>query len=96
MGYSRWGERGNGHWYSFWAIHPPDKEETRDNATFEIYNVAIFSARELRENIDKCIAIVVLSESDTTTKKEFEELRGYMIDFLYDVDEEYPSFIPFF
>lgn len=96
MGYSRWGERGSGHWYAFWTIYPPNEKETRDNAIFEIHNVATFSAKELREDLIKCMELVTLSEKDTTTKREFEELRGYMIDFLHDVDEEYPPFISFF
>ena len=86
MSYSRWGSRGSGHWYTFW--HCQDEEtENRDTAIFSICTVADFSAKNLREDLDKCMEIV--KQLDPTG--DTDELRVYCKEFLSDVDVMYPE-----
>lgn len=88
MSYSRWGSRGSGHWYTYWHTHPQNEIETRDSAIFDICAVMQFSAKELRENIDKCIEKVSTLDKMATEEK-LEELKIYIREFLIDVDKEY-------
>ena len=86
MSYSRWGSRGSGHWYTYWcsSINP-----TRDTALFDICSVAIFTAKDLRDDIEACLQVV--SKKDPSADKELlDELRIYISEFLEDVDKEYP------
>ena len=88
MSYSRWG---GSCWYTFWAYRD---YEDRDNALFEVCPVTQFTAKELRDNIDECLtqAVVAVIEDGASdpTEEELAELKGYMEQFLADVDEKYP------
>jgi hypothetical protein len=88
MSYSRWGSRGSGYWYTFWCVQPKGKKETRDNAVFEICTLANFTAKQLRNNMDKCIKKVQKLDESADNGK-FMELRVYMNEFLNDVNCEY-------
>jgi hypothetical protein len=83
MSYSRWL---GSEWYTYWMSQPKETEN-RDTALFDICTVQCFTAKELRENIDKCLQDVkkICPEGD------LEELKVYMKRFLKDVDEEYPK-----
>lgn len=81
MSYSRWGARGSGFWYTYW--HCSNEEIDKDNAIFCIHDVAIFTAKELRDNIDLCMIKVGELEPEGDT----EELRIYANEFLVDVDK---------
>ena len=86
MSYSRWGSRGSGHWYTYWRVQ--DKEtENRDTAFFDICTVATFTAKQLRDDMDGCMA-EVRKRDDTG---DLDELRQYATEFLADVDRKYPS-----
>ena len=90
VSYSRWG---GSRWYTFWACQDDDTEN-RDSAIFEICAVASFTAKELREDIERCIARAVETELilfAPVDSAEKEELREYMQEFLRDVDREYPE-----
>lgn len=84
MSYSRWG---SSDWYTMWMA-PPVDTENRDNAIFEIMCVARFTAKELRENIDDCMKKVQI----IAPEGDILELRGYVSEFLADVDKEYPPY----
>jgi len=86
MSYSRWGSRGSGHWYTYWCVHP--QEENADNALFDICSVAMFTAKDLRDDMDSCIEIVAKKEPQAT-KAMLDELKVYMQEFLSDVDSDY-------
>jgi len=88
MSYSRWGSRGSGYWYTYWLVHPEDEEETADNAFFEICSVATFTAKDLRDDIDSCIA-TVSKNWKAAHPRHLDELRVYMSEFLADVDKKY-------
>lgn len=88
MSYSRWGYRGSGHWYTFWAAQIIEENETYDNAELVICLICSFCAKELRDNIDRCI-LTVSSIDPKATPEELDELRVYMGEFLNDVDQEY-------
>lgn len=88
MSYSRWGSRGSGYWYTYWCVQPSGKKETKDNALFEICDVCVFTAKQLRNNMKECIDNVAIK--DRTVKKELlQELKIYMNEFLYDVEKKY-------
>jgi hypothetical protein len=85
MSYSRWS---NSFWYTYWT-GPID----RDKAQFEICGVKIFTAKQIRENIEACLAAVnkVDFGPRQPTTSEMAELRGYMEEFLREVDERFPA-----
>lgn len=86
MAYSRWGSRGSGNWYTFWATMSKDEgEENKDNAQFCICGTHTFSAKELRENLEECIKIIKEKDPNGDT----EELKIYICEFLKDVDDKY-------
>ncbi len=87
MSYSRWGSRGSGHWYTYWFAQD-DKIETRDNALFDVCAVAMFRAKDLRDDIDSCLAIVA-KEDISADKHKLNELKTYMLEFLAEVDATY-------
>ncbi len=87
MSYSRWGCRGSGRWYTYWRVQ--DKEtENRNTAIFEVCAVMSFTAKELRENMDLCMAKV----KEFDPQGDVEELKTYALEFLEDVDGTYPPF----
>jgi hypothetical protein len=89
LSYSRWS---NSRWYTFWCVQPRDQKETRASALFEVCGIHQFNAAELRKNLDMCAELAASKEKgDPVTKEELEELKGYMRDFLADVDEKYPK-----
>jgi hypothetical protein len=87
MSYSKWGSRGTGHWYTFWCVQSNGKKETKNNALFEICGVCSFTAKHLRDDIEKCIRIV--AKKNKVSKKKLLELKIYMDEFLKDVDNKY-------
>jgi hypothetical protein len=102
MSYSRWGSRGTGHWYTFWCAVGADgkaREETKDNALFVIFSVQSFTAKQLRDNMEKCIAIVESKDKTlklkhtinpiAEKKDRLDELKIYMNEFLKDIDNKY-------
>jgi hypothetical protein len=88
MSYSRWGSRGSGHWYTYWCVHPSNSVETKDNALFDICGVATFTAKDLRDDLDSCIAVVAKKDKEADSAK-LDELKVYISEFLEDVDNEY-------
>jgi len=85
MSYSRWAGRGSGHWYTYWCVN--DGVENRDNAIFAISSVTDFTASQLRVDMDGCMKAV----RELDEHGDIDELRGYAMEFLVDVDEEYPK-----
>jgi len=93
MSYSRWG---GSYWYTFWCVQPEGVKETRDNAIFEICTVASFTAKQIRDDIDACLAEVTRRCHDNENWREkpktsdMIELREYMMEFLEDMEQRYP------
>ena len=81
------GGRDSGHWYTYWFAQD-DEIETRDNALFNICTVAMFTAKDLRDDIDSCLAVVAKKDK-FADKQKLDELKTYMLEFLADVDESY-------
>jgi len=95
MSYSRWSSRGengrgSGHWYTYWHCHPGEDWDggTRDNALFDVCSVAMFTAKQLREDLDGCLLIVSLKDQKAD-KSRLDELKIYISEFLNDVDEAF-------
>ena len=84
MSYSRFGGRGSGHWYTFWCAQD-ERTESRDTAIFEVYGVAQFAAKELRENMLQCMQKV----KEIDPHGDVVELAIYAKEFLSDVDMRY-------
>lgn len=82
MSYSRWG---TSRWYTYWAIN---EKENYDTAEFCICGLVSFSAKQLRENIDRCLS-TILSKDKEATNEEMDELANYICRFLNEVDKEY-------
>lgn len=88
MSYSRWGSRGSGRWYTFWRAPMNREIEDYNTAVFEVCTLCTFTAKELREGIDKCLAIVS-NLDEQASEEQLEELCIYMNEFLKDVDNGY-------
>ncbi len=91
MSYSRWS---NSYWYTFWCDNGLGLgKEDRDTASFCICRFMekdiIFSSKELRDDLEKCLE-KVRSLEPRAKEHEIQELSIYMERFLLDVDEEYP------
>ncbi len=84
MSYSRWGDST---WYTYWEVQFNNDVETRDSAKFTICGVVTFTAKEMRDDLERCIDIVK-SETESSIS-EIRELKSYMLGFLEDVDIEY-------
>ena len=84
MSYSRWS---NSYWYTFWHVPDDKTKENRDNAKFTICTFGSYSAAQLRNKLDRCLHFVKCKEPDGN----IEELKGYVAQFLADVDKEYPD-----
>jgi len=90
VSYSRWG--GGSRWYTFWACQD-EVTENRETCLFEICPVVSFTAAGLRADIEACLDQVAILESGkgAVSDTEREELRGYIMEFLADVDCRYPE-----
>lgn len=91
MSYSRWG---SSYWYTFWCSHDGGAAEDRNNALFEVCGVGTFTAEQIREDIDSCVAIAEENCKKCTTKpspEDMKELREYMLEFVSDIDEQYAA-----
>lgn len=89
MSYSRWS---NSRWYTFWKTQ--SEPTNHNNAQFcvcEPEEETIFLAAEIRKNVDACIARLKDSRpGHDASQDELQELRGYMLEFLADIDARYP------
>lgn len=92
MSYSRWGAS---RWYTFWACQD-ERTENRETARFMVCPFASFTAAELRADIEGCLDRAMQAEAaevdeitPPVTEADREELRGYMLAFLADVDTKY-------
>lgn len=86
MSYSRWG---NSTWYTFWMVQNP-RTENGDTAIFCICGVCTFTAKELRNNMRKCID-TLRDKNKEYTVEELNELKVYIFRFLNDVNNDYPK-----
>ena len=94
MSYSRFGDS---YWYTYWSTVPEGITEDRDTAIFEVCTVTQFSAKQLRDDVDACIAEAVELApkfnwvTGEPSEQDIQELRDCIAEFLADVDREYPS-----
>ncbi len=89
MIYSKWF---NSYWYTDWQVPSNGEIENVDTAKFCICTLAdtdwSFTAKELREERDKCLKQVVKQDPVASVKK-LKELNTYMDQFVVDVAEKY-------
>ncbi len=87
MAYSRWS---NSYWYTFWTF---SDSELKENQIFDVCTLRVFSYKELTTNINNCLLAVRESVEQEIKEKlddtVYEELKGYMKEFIKDVDKEY-------
>lgn len=94
MNYSRWG---NSFWYTFFRSHINRRGSPRDTALFQIHDVCKFPASVLRNNLEWCLGQVERKFNSSPpeiyrpTRRQMEELRGYIAQFLIDVNKKYPK-----
>jgi len=89
MSYSRWS---HSRWYTYWSCRGGNTKETQ---MFSICGDNLdFTYKELKEDLEGCLAKVSQIQKMATTGKKpsiklLEELKGYMLKFIEDVEEEY-------
>ncbi len=85
MSYSRWGS--GSRWYTYWCI---SYSFERDKQLFDICGIKIFTYGELKKDIERCLKeakeISNKEETRPVTGKELNELRGYMMEFISDIE----------
>ncbi len=87
MAYSRWV---CSYFYTFWGGQA--EQQTKDTAVFEICPITSFTAKQVRDDMEACVADVRRKCSSTEKPPdEFDiiELRACMMEFLEDVDRHY-------
>ena len=82
MSYSRWS---NSEWYTYWCMSNAHEIRDMDNELFEVCAVHTFTYRELKDDIENCLVTV----KEKCPEGNLDELRGYMEEFVADVEEEY-------
>jgi len=101
MSYSRWG---GSCWYTFWssAGETDASKHIQDKQIFEICGTTSFTYGELKRDLEGCIDKLrqhIKSKKDSrerqdmfvpsdVTEEELEELKGYMREFMKDVEED--------
>jgi len=79
MSYSRWS---NSVWYTYWSAQSGD---TRDTQVFQVCGERSFTYKELKESLDACAECFSVNGYND---KAIEELKGYMREFIRDVEAE--------
>lgn len=75
MSYSRWS---NSEFYTYWSISNSSKED-KDTQVFHICGEELnFTYKQIKDDIDACC-------------KGNSELKGYMQDFIKEVDHSWPE-----
>jgi len=102
MSYSRWS---NSIWYTFWSATPkqciPMEGFNPEDEQFSVDCEMDFSYKSLKKDIEDCINKVrshyefKLGEDNENlpSDADYDELRGYMQEFIKDVEEEYPELL---
>ena len=80
MSYSRWS---TSKFYTYYACSYSIEKEGQ---TFDICSVRCFTYEELTSDLAGCLKIV--SQITPSTEEELEELKGYIIEFIDDVDSD--------
>ena len=81
MSYSRWS---NSVWYSYYAC---SYSYERDEQAFDICDVKCFYYKELKNNLEDCIK-KVKEQCPEVSDLEIEELKGYIGEFISDVESD--------
>ena len=84
MSYSRWDVS---RWYTYWSCNSDD---TRDKQVFQICGTAWFYYEDLKEDIERCLALAMVRE-ECTDMTDRDELKIYMQRFMGDVERSYPD-----
>jgi len=88
MSYSRWS---NSCWYTYYCVTYSDK---RDDQIFMVCAITSFTYGELKKDLSECINKVqkmtrkIKSPAKNYTKKEFDELKGYILEFIDDIEHD--------
>jgi hypothetical protein len=82
MSYSRWGI--NSVWYTYYAC---SYSYERDEQQFDVCGVKCFSYKDLKENQEWCFT-EIKTLCPESTEKEILELKGYMQEFMSDVEHD--------
>lgn len=94
MSYSRWSDSV---WYTFWCVSHAKRKE---DEIFSVCTMGDFTYAQLVSSIESCLDECCLCKYhegkdfapiEDATPEQREELRGYMQQFIDDVDNEYKS-----
>jgi len=98
MSYSRWS---NSIWYTFWTVTPksciPPEGLNPEDEQFCVDCELEFSYKSLKKDMLKCLNNVrshyefkMDNDENLPSDADYDELKGYMQEFIKDVEEEYP------
>lgn len=87
MSYSRWG---NSRWYTFWCV---SDSKVRSEQEFDVCGERTFTYEELIMDLKRCLDRFKMNDGigvaySPPTKEELEELKGYMLEFISDVESD--------
>lgn len=82
MSYSRWSQ--DSIWYTYYAC---SYSIERDEQAFDICGVKCFFYKELKENLEDCLA-QAKAECPYATEEDMKDLRGYIKNFMSDVESD--------
>lgn len=92
MSYSRWS---NSRFYTYWRCNGK-QEDIRDNQVLDVDCEHVFTYPELKADIEKCLDIAATPTYNKLNlgwqvpiEKLREELRGYMNEFIHDMENVY-------
>lgn len=80
MSYSRWS---NSSWYTYYCA---SESLERDEQLFDVCAIKAFTYRDLKDNLQGCLDGLKADQCKDATQKELEELKGYMLEFIDDVE----------
>jgi len=85
MSYSRWS---NSTWYTYWQTSYTSLKELQ---VFDVCAIKAFKYKELKDDLEGCldqIKKLSTSAANIASDKEMEELKGYMLTFISDVEND--------
>lgn len=87
MAFSRWS---NSAWYTYWSASSYD-DKHKENQVFEICDEKFFrfTYEQLTTDMDSCLQKVKDYFEGFYTEEEYMELKGYMLQFLDRMDDEF-------
>ena len=82
MSYSRWSNS------VFYTYYFASESLIRDEQLFDVCAIKMFTYKELKDNLQGCLDGLKADQCVEATQKEMDELKGYMLEFIDDVEKD--------